>query len=102
MARRGAAAALLSLAACTFPAHAADIVRGGQLYAMHCANCHGPAGQGIFPGTPRMNRGERMMQSDLVLLDTLRRGRNAMPGYLGVMRDRDLLDVIAYLRTLQR
>jgi cytochrome c6 len=100
MARRSAAAVLAL--ALLVPAHAADTVRGGQLYAMHCASCHGPAGQGLFPGTPRMNRGERMMQSDLALLDTLRRGKNAMPGYLGVMRDRDLLDVIAYLRTLQR
>jgi len=95
------AAALASLAL-VVPAQAADIAHGGQLYAMHCANCHGPAGQGIFPGTPKLNRGERMMQSDLALLDTLRRGKNAMPGYLGVMRDKDLLDVIAYLRTLQR
>ena len=93
---------LFLAAAIAAPAQAADTVRGGQLYAMHCANCHGPAGQGIFPGTPKMNRGERMMQSDLALLDTLRRGKNAMPGYRGVMRDRDMLDVIAYLRTLQR
>ena len=96
------AAALIVLAASAAPSQAADTVRGGQLYAMHCANCHGPAGQGIFPGTPKMNRGERMMQSDLALLETLRRGKNAMPGYYGVMRDRDLLDVIAYVRTLQR
>lgn len=96
------AAALIVLAASAATSQAADTVRGGQLYAMHCANCHGPAGQGIFPGTPKMNRGERMMQSDLALLETLRRGKNAMPGYYGVMRDRDLLDVIAYVRTLQR
>lgn len=81
---------------------AADIARGAQTYAMHCAMCHGPAGQGIQPGAPKFNRGERLMQSDLALLNSIRTGRNAMPGFVGVLRDRDILDVIAYLRTLQR
>ncbi|HET9580255.1 MAG TPA: cytochrome c [Usitatibacter sp.] len=81
---------------------AADIARGAQAYAMHCAMCHGPAGQGIQPGAPKFNRGERLMQSDLALLNSIRTGRNAMPGFMGVLRDRDILDVIAYLRTLQR
>jgi len=90
------------LAIASTPGHAADITRGGQTYAMHCAMCHGPAGQGIQPGAPKFNRGERMMQSDLVLLNSVRMGRGAMPGFMGVIRDRDILDVIAYIRTLQR
>ena len=81
---------------------AADIARGGQIFAMHCAMCHGPAGQGIQPGAPKFNRGERMLQSDLALLNSIRMGRGAMPGFMGVIRDRDILDVIAYIRTLQR
>jgi len=100
--RHAFAGVCIVLAIAATPAHAADITRGGQTYAMHCAMCHGPAGQGIQPGSPKFNRGERMMQSDLVLLNSVRMGRGAMPGFMGVIRDRDILDVIAYIRTLQR
>lgn len=96
------AAALALAAAFAAGAQAADVVRGGQTFALHCAVCHGPAGQGIFPGAPKFNRGERLMQSDLALLNTVRTGKNAMPAFNGMLRDREILDVIAYIRTLQR
>ena len=35
-----------------------------------------------------------------VMLISIRQGRGAMPAYFGVLKDRDILDVIAYLRTL--
>ena len=90
------------LAAVPLLSSAADITRGAQSYALHCASCHGPAGQGIFPGAPKFSRGERLMQSDLALLNSVRTGKNAMPAFMGMLRDREILDVIAYLRTLQR
>ncbi|NJD88424.1 MAG: cytochrome c [Betaproteobacteria bacterium] len=93
---------LLSFLAAALPCAAADLARGSQTYALHCAVCHGPAGQGGVPGAPKFNRGERLMQSDLALLESVRRGRNIMPAFAGVLRDREILDVIAYLRTLQR
>lgn len=98
----GRALLISSLLAAASPAAGADLARGSQTYALHCAVCHGPAGQGGIPGAPRFNRGERLMQSDFALLDTVRRGRNVMPAFAGVLRDREILDVIAYLRTLQR
>ena len=91
-----------SIACAGICAAAADIARGAQTYAMHCAMCHGPAGQGIQPGTPKFNRGEKLLQSDLALVNSIRSGRGAMPGFAGMLRDREILDVIAYLRTLQR
>lgn len=100
---RLARAALAALACLTaLAAGGADIARGAQTYAMHCAMCHGPAGQGIQPGAPKFNRGERMLQSDLALVNSIRAGRGAMPGFAGMLRDREILDVIAYIRTLQR
>ena len=96
------AAALALAAAAAIPREAADGARGAQTFALHCAVCHGPAGQGVFPGTPKFNRGERLLQPDLQLLNTIRSGKNAMPAFNGVLRDREILDVIAYLRTLQR
>lgn len=95
---------LLALALAAFPAAvaAADLARGSQTYALHCAVCHGNRGEGGVPGAPKFNRGERLLQSDLALLQSVRRGRNVMPAFAGLLRDREILDVIAYLRTLQR
>lgn len=81
---------------------AADVIKGAQIYAMHCAGCHGPRGVSVMPNAPHLARGERMMQSDLALLAALKTGKNAMPAYLGILSDREMLDVIAYSRTLRQ
>ena len=39
------------------------------------------------------------MRSDGALFTSIKVGRGAMPGFLGILRERDLFDVIAYLRT---
>lgn len=99
--RVGAGLALAALLAVAGPAHSADVIKGSQIYAKHCAACHGPQGVSVMPGAPHLARGERMMQSDMALLTSLKAGRNAMPGYLGILTDREILDVIAYSRTLR-
>ena len=90
-----AALALLGGSAC-----AADIQRGGTLYSIHCAVCHGNNGTPVFPGAPNFRRMERLMQPDMQLMVSIRTGKGAMPGFFGVLREREILDVIAYLRTL--
>jgi cytochrome c6 len=84
------------------PAGAADVGKGAQLYARHCVSCHGPSGISVMPGAPHLARGERMSQPDMALLASLKAGKNAMPAYLGILSDRDILDVIAYSRTLRQ
>ena len=84
------------------PAGAADVIKGAQIYTRHCAACHGPNGISVMPGAPHLARAERLMQPDLTLLASLKSGRNAMPAYLGILSDREILDVIAYSRTLRR
>ena len=86
----------LAQAAC-----AADMMKGGQIYRMHCASCHGASGVSAMPNAPSFARGERMMQPDQTLLGSIRRGRGAMPGFFGVLSDRDTLDVIAYMRSMR-
>ncbi len=83
------------------PVCAADVIKGAQIYAKHCAACHGPSGISVMPGAPHLARGERLMQPDTALLASLKAGKNAMPAYLGILADRDMLDVIAYSRTLR-
>ena len=81
-------------------AQAADPVRGAQLYASNCALCHGQDGRAVMPGAPSFNRGDALLRPDFTLLALIRAGRNAMPAFQGRMADRDIMDVIAFMRTL--
>jgi cytochrome c6 len=81
---------------------AADIGAGGRVYSMHCLACHGPSGQSLLPDAPNFVRGERLIQPDFSLLSSIKAGKRAMPAYMGILRDQEILDVVAYLRTLQR
>jgi cytochrome c6 len=90
----------IALAVLATGAQAADIAKGAQAYATHCAMCHGANGTPVMPGTPNFRRLESLMRPDMQLLTAIRTGKGAMPAYFGVLRDREILDVIAYLRTL--
>lgn len=103
--RRPARAAWSALAALLaglagHPAQGADSIKGQQLYVAQCAICHGPSGRAVMPGAPNFDRGETMLRPDAALLTAIRAGKNAMPAYQGRMADRDIMNVIAYLRTL--
>lgn len=90
----------LALAGAGGVARAADIHRGGTLYATHCAICHGANGSPVMPGAPNFRRMESLMRPDMQLMIAIRSGKGAMPGYFGVLREREILDVVAFLRTL--
>jgi cytochrome c6 len=79
---------------------AADSFKGKQLYTANCAICHGVTGKSAIPGAPNLNRGDGMLRPDFTLLAAIRSGKNAMPAFQGIMTDRDIMDVIAYMRTL--
>ena len=79
----------------------ADVIRGRDLYSQQCALCHGVNGMAVQPGAPDFARGERLMQPDLLLLRQIRAGKGTMPGFEGLLPDRDILSVIAYLRTFR-
>jgi mono/diheme cytochrome c family protein len=85
-----------------WPAGAADIVRGAETFQRHCARCHGTTGVSTWPGAPNLARREGLMRSDAALLETLRKGRGAKPGYQGLLPDAEILNAIAYARTLAR
>lgn len=92
------ALALLLLAS---SAGAADVIRGAELYQRHCANCHGGSGRPVMPTAPDFARPGVLLRPDPVLLESIRGGRGAMPAYQGVLRDREILDIVAHLRTLR-
>lgn len=68
---------------------AADTIKGKQLYTSACAICHGAEGKSAMPGATNFDRGDGLMRPDFSLLAAIRVGKNAMPGYQGIMTDRD-------------
>ena len=96
----GAAVIAYVLLATSGALHAADTFKGRQLYTTNCVTCHGATGKSVIPGAPSLDRGDGMMRPDFTLLAAIRSGKNAMPAFQGIMTDRDIMDVIAYMRTL--
>jgi cytochrome c6 len=80
--------------------HAADTNKGSEIYATHCSACHGVSGVSVMPNAPNFSQNEGLMSSDRALLISILAGKAAMPSYRGVLSEQDILDVIAYLRTL--
>lgn len=93
---------LLAFIVASVPAaRAADVSTGATLYKLHCAGCHGGTGRPVMPTAPDFSRPAALMKPDLSLLNTIRSGKGAMPAYQGQLRDRDILDIVAHLRTFR-
>ncbi|MCB1888233.1 MAG: c-type cytochrome [Rhodocyclaceae bacterium] len=81
---------------------AADPVNGSRIYSMHCVVCHGVDGHAVMPNAPSFAAGDGLMQPDIMIANSIRGGKNVMPAFLGILREQEIRDVIAYLRTLNR
>jgi len=81
---------------------AADANNGRQLYNQHCAGCHGPRGISVMPNAPHIADGSVLLQPDAAILASIRSGKKVMPAYAGILKDAQILDVVAYMRTLRR
>ena len=92
------------------------VVAGRELYAVHCAACHGPEGRGDGPSAaglatkPTDFTDGRIMNPlpDEVLVNVILRGGPAeglaptMPPFGAYLGEAQALDLVAYLRTLAR
>ncbi len=94
---------------------AGDSARGKTVFTQTCASCHGPTGQGIQGLGKDFTKSEFVKsQTDQQLVDFVKKGRPAsdpanttkvdMPpkGGNNSLTDKDILDVVAYVRTLQK
>ena len=90
-----------ALSTTALSAQAADPVNGKRQYTAYCASCHGYDGMGLMPNAPKLALGERMGQPDFALVNTLKSGFGTHPPFLGILNERELYDVIAYVRTLR-
>lgn len=96
-------ATLLAIAALSGmnPVLAADPMRGQQIYTMHCVSCHGPRGLSMSPNTPSFAKGEGLGQPDMMLMQTVKMGKKGQPPFFGILNDQQILDSLAYIRTLR-
>lgn len=91
-----------------------DVVNGKALYENNCAACHGTSGKGDGPAAvsmrpkPRDLADEAYMQilSDTYLLEIITYGGASvdksplMPGWGNVLDQKEIIDIISYLRTM--
>lgn len=96
------ATVIVLFAAAAPSAEAADIFRGQTIYETHCASCHGADGAPLVPGTPDFAMGGGLDKPDFQLIQTVKAGSNLMPGYDSIISDQEILDAIAYIRTLRQ
>ncbi|MBI3982012.1 MAG: cytochrome c, partial [Gemmatimonadetes bacterium] len=83
---------------------------GGEVFKAQCVACHGARGKGDGPAavalTPRpanLADATRMEQlSDDSLVQVVTAGRKAMPGYGKILTPEQILEVVAYVRSLNR
>jgi len=80
--------------------------RGRRVYNMHCISCHpaysshGNKGPGLKDLYKKEYLPSGLTATDEHVTLGILNGRNMMPGFGSVLEQRDLADVIAYLRTL--
>ena len=82
-------------------ASAADASNGKRLYLSNCAGCQGSNGQSIMPDAPNFARGERLQQADFTLVNFIKTGSQTHPPFLGIIVEKEMYDVVAYLRIIR-
>ena len=96
-----------------------QVRRGAQVYAAHCAACHGEKLQGqqhwrtrqadgSLPAPPHDATGHTWHHSDKLLFDYTKKGgqatigqdfKSGMPGFEEVLKDSDIWSVLAYIKS---
>lgn len=83
------------------PVAAVDPAAGKTVYAANCAGCHGPGGAGKLKGTPNFTDAAwQKAEPDAELLKAIHSGKGRMPAWHGKLPEKDIADVLAFIRTL--
>ena len=95
-----ALAVLLSLTALLAqPALAADLGKGGAVFAANCASCH-LGGGNIVNGAKTLKKAD-LEKYDMAAVEAItnqvRKGKAAMPAFLGRLTEAQIEDVAAYV-----
>ena len=89
------------------PVEAGDVPRGHAVYENYCASCHQADGSGqpskdVIIAANFKDDPSPLDQTDAALLRTIKYGKSgkigAMPPWAGVLKEQQLIDVLAYVR----
>jgi mono/diheme cytochrome c family protein len=114
MARSVACMAIAAVWLAAGVAFAQDKEEGKKLYVTYCSSCHGETGKGDGPAAaslpvkPANHTDGNVMNSipDKTLFEIISKGGQAagkssfMPAWGGALRDKQVQDIIAYLRSI--
>lgn len=89
---------------------APDLANGKKVYADKCLRCHGAGGKGDGPRAETLEKKpadytdkKKMSQfTDVQLKQVILEGKQPMPAYKGKVSDKELEDVLAYVRTFAK
>ena len=80
-----------------------DLVSGQNIFEEFCAACHGFDGIRVIPEAPNFADGESLEKETPDLLASIRDGKGEiMPLWSNDLSEQQMLDVLAYIRTLRR
>lgn len=82
-------------------AWAVDLARGQRIYNTHCSVCHGLNGVPVIQQAPSFATKERLMQPDMLLIQSVKSGKTVMPPFNGILKDDEILDALHYARMLR-
>jgi cytochrome c6 len=88
---------------CTASAVAQD---AAATYKAKCAMCHGADGKGsaigLKMGARDLTSPDVQKQTDAQLVETITKGKNKMPAYEGKLKDAEIKDLVAFIRSLAK
>ncbi len=85
---------------------AASIARGNKVFQANCATCHGKSGQGDGPAGAGLNPKPPDLKTmaghhpDGELAWKIANGRGAMPAWQGVLEEKQIWDIVNYIKSL--
>ncbi|MGA2100563.1 MAG: cytochrome c [Candidatus Sulfotelmatobacter sp.] len=97
--RMGLITLMAGFALCASSAIAQD---AASTYKAKCAMCHGADGKGGKMGTRDFASADVKAESDAQLVDIVTKGKGKMPSYSGKLKDTEIKDLVAYIRTLAK
>lgn len=84
-----------------------DSTKGKIIYETNCLVCHGERGKGdgiigasLNPPPADLTGSQAMAKSDKDLLMVIREGRAVMPAWKTRLKEQDIQNVLAYIRSL--
>ena len=91
------------IAVCSSSAVAQD---AAATYKAKCAMCHGPDGKGSALGTKMgahdFTAADVQKETDAQLTEIITKGKGKMPAYDGKLKDTEIKDLVAYIRSLAK